>query len=79
MQYWRNKMNLTKKEKDAIAICLNRYGKTVEARNSENGKTIVGNLGIPCVIITDKEEVQKNEKEIAWIESLVKKVNGETK
>jgi hypothetical protein len=72
-------MNLTKKEKDAIAICLNRYGKTVEARNSENGKTIVGNLGIPCVIITDKEEVQKNEKEIAWIESLVKKVNGETK
>jgi hypothetical protein len=79
MQYWRNKMNLTKKEKDAIAICLNRYGKTVEARNSENGKTIVGNLGIPCVIITDKEEVQKNEKELAWIESLVKKVNGETK
>ena len=72
-------MNLTKKEKDAIAICLNRYGKTVEARNSENGKTIVGNLGIPCVIITDKEEVQKNEKELAWIESLVKKVNGETK
>ena len=79
MQYRINKMNLTKKEKDAIAICLNRYGKTVEARNSENGKTIVGNLGIPCVIITDKEEVQKNEKELAWIESLVKKVNGETK
>tara|TARA_R100000697_G_scaffold52862_1_gene66096 strand:+ start:518 stop:736 length:219 start_codon:yes stop_codon:yes gene_type:complete len=72
-------MNLTKSEKSAIVRCLNRYGKTVEARNEENGKTIVGNLGIPCVIIADKKEIQKNEKEIAWIESLVKKVNGETK
>ena len=72
-------MNLTKNEKTAIVRCLNRYGKTVEARNSEHGKTIVGNLGIPCVIISDKEEIQKNEKEIAWIESLVKKVNGEKK
>jgi hypothetical protein len=66
-------MNLTKNEKTAIVRCLNRYGKTVEARNSEHGKTIVG------VIISDKEEVKKNEKEIAWIESLIKKVNGETK
>jgi len=72
-------MNLTKSEKSAIVRCLNRYGKTVEARNEEHGKTIVGNLGIPCVIISDKEEIQKNEKEIAWIESLVKKINGETK
>jgi hypothetical protein len=72
-------VNLTKKEKDAIVRCLNRYGNTVEARNEEHGKTIVGNLGIPCVIIADKEEIQKNEKELAWIESLIKKVNGETK
>ncbi len=67
-------MNLTKNEKTAIARCLNRYGKTVEARNSEHGKTIVGNLGIPCVIIADKEKIQKNEKELAWIKSLIKKI-----